>query len=242
VIEAFLNARLAELAAMWADPMQRVAVAAGLVGAVLVIWSGFAKTIVPLRWLAVGSNLGFIVYGWAHPAPMVLLLHGALLPINLWRVLEMRRLVTSVRRARAGEGLPQVWLQPYMKRKRLRAGRVLFKKGEPADRLYVLAEGALHVVESHREVQPGELIGEISFFSRDGQRTATVVSPEGGPGATLLSMDEPTFRQLFHQNPAFGYEVVRLVTERLIADVTQLRAELAQARGHAEAPVPPADR
>jgi CRP/FNR family transcriptional regulator, cyclic AMP receptor protein len=229
-VQAFFDARVAELAVLWADPMQRVAMAAGLAGAVLVIWSGFAKTIVPLRWLAVGSNLGFIVYGWVHPAPLVLLLHLTLLPINLWRVLEMRRLVTHVRRARAGEGLPQVWLQPYMKRKRLRPGRVLFSKGDPAERLYVLAEGALHVVESHRVVQPGELIGEISFFSRDGKRTATVVSPVGGPGATLLSMDEPTFRQLFHQNPAFGYEVVRLVTERLTADVAQLRAELTQAR------------
>jgi CRP/FNR family transcriptional regulator, cyclic AMP receptor protein len=235
-VQAFIEARWAELAAMLADPTQRIAVAAGVAGAVLVIWSGFAKTIVPLRWLAVGGNLGFIVYGWAHPAPMVLLLHLALLPINLWRVLEMRRLVTSVRRARSGEGLPQVWLQPYMKRKRLRAGRVLFKKGDPAERLYVLAEGVLEIVESQRTVQPGELIGEISFFSRDGRRTATVISPAAGPGATLLSMDEPTFRQLFHQNPAFGYEVVRLVTERLTADVARLRSELAQARrqgGHA---------
>jgi CRP/FNR family transcriptional regulator, cyclic AMP receptor protein len=229
-VQSFIDARWAELAAMLADPTQRIAVAAGVAGAVLVIWSGFAKTIVPLRWLAVGGNLGFIVYGWAHPAPMVLLLHLALLPINLWRVLEMRRLVTSVRRARSGEGLPQVWLQPYMKRKRLRAGRVLFKKGDPAERLYVLAEGTLEIVESQRMVQPGELIGEISFFSRDGRRTATVVSPVAGPGATLLSMDEPTFRQLFHQNPAFGYEVVRLVTERLTADVAHLRSELAQAK------------
>lgn len=234
-MQAFIDARLAELATMLADPTQRLAVAAGLVGGVLVIWSCFAKTIVPLRWLAVGSNFGFIAYGWLHPAPMVLVLHLALLPINLWRVLEMRRLVTHVRRARSGEGLPQVWLQPYMKRKRLRAGRVLFKRGDPADRLYVLAEGVLEVQDTQRRVQPGELIGEISFFSRDGRRTATVHTPADGPGATLLSMDEPTFRQLFHQNPAFGYEVVRLVTERLTADVAALRRELAAARAPEEA-------
>jgi len=235
-VQAFIDTRLAELALMLADPAQRLALAAGLIGGVLVIWSGFAKTIVPLRWLAVGSNLGFIVYGLVHPAPMVLLLHLALLPINLWRVLEMRRLTTQVRRARSGEGLPQVWLQPYMKRKRLKAGQVLFSKGDAADRLYVLAEGALEVVDSQRRVQPGELIGEISFFSRAGVRTATVVSPADGPGATLLSMDEPTFRQLFHQNPSFGYEVVRLVTERLTADVETLRGELATARRAQEPP------
>jgi CRP/FNR family cyclic AMP-dependent transcriptional regulator len=224
-VQTFIDARLAELAAMLADPAQWTAMLAALVGGVLVLWSGFVKTIVPLRWLAVGSNIGFIVYGWAHPAPMVLVLHLALLPINLWRVLEMRRLTTRVRQARSGEALPQLWLQPYMKRKRLKPGQVLFAKGEPADRLYVLAEGTLEVVESERQVQPGELIGEISFFSREGVRSATVRSPGG---ATLLSMDEPTFRQLFHQNPSFGYEIVRLVTERLSGDVARLRAQLAE--------------
>lgn len=224
-VQTFIDARLADLAAMLADPAQWTAMVAALIGAVLVIWSCFVKTIVPLRWLAVGSNIGFVVYGWAHPAPMVLVLHLALLPINLWRVLEMRRLTTRVRHARSGDDLPQVWLQPYMKRKRLKAGQVLFAKGEPADRLYVLAEGTLEVVESERKVTPGELIGEISFFSRDGVRTATVRSPTG---ATLLSMDEPTFRQLFHQNPSFGYEIVRLVTERLSGDVERLREQLAK--------------
>jgi CRP/FNR family transcriptional regulator, cyclic AMP receptor protein len=218
------------LPAALADPQQRVALAAGVVGGVLVLWSGFAKTIVPLRWLAVGSNLGFIVYGWAHPAPMVLLLHLALLPINLWRVLEMRRLTHRVQQARDGEGLAQVWLQPYMKRKRLAAGELLFRRGDAADRLYVLAEGSLEIVESGRRVAPGEMIGEISFFARDGRRTASVQSPEG---ATLLSMDEPTFRQLFHQNPAFGYEVVRRVTERLSGDVSRLQAQLDAREGRA---------
>jgi CRP/FNR family cyclic AMP-dependent transcriptional regulator len=224
-VQAFIDARLTDLFTMLADPAQWTAMAAALIGGVLVLWSCFVKTIVPLRWLAVGSNLGFIVYGWAHPAPMVLVLHLALLPINLWRVLEMRRLTTRVRQARSGEALPQLWLQPYMKRKRLKPGQVLFNKGDPADRLYVLVEGALEVVESERQVQPGELIGEISFFSREGVRSATVRSPTG---ATLLSMDEATFRQLFHQNPSFGYEIVRLVTERLSGDVARLRAQLAK--------------
>ncbi len=224
-MQAFIDARVADLAAMLADPAQWAAMIAALVGGVLVIWSCFVKTIVPLRWLAVGSNLGFVVYGLAHPAPMVLVLHLALLPINLWRVLEMRRLTTHVRRARAGGDLPQVWLQPYMKRRRLKPGQVLFAKGDPADRLYVLAEGTLEVAESARTISAGELIGEISFFSREGVRTATVHSPTG---ATLLSMDEPTFRQLFHQNPSFGYEIVRLVTERLSGDVARLREQLAK--------------
>lgn len=226
-MQDFITARLADLATMAADPTQWLALLAAVVGGVLVLWSGFVKTIMPLRWLAVGSNVGFIVYGWAHPAPMVLVLHLLLLPINLWRVLQMQRLTKQVRHARLGHGLTQVWLQPYMKRRRLKAGEVLFSKGDAADRLYVLAEGSLQISETQRLVQPGELIGEISFFSAEGVRTATVLSPEG---ATLLSMDEPTLRQLFHQNPAFGYEVVQQVAARLSADAARLQEQLSAAQ------------
>jgi CRP/FNR family transcriptional regulator, cyclic AMP receptor protein len=219
-IEAFATARWADLIVLLADPVQRVALAAALVAAALVIASGLVKTIVPLRWLALAGNLGFVLYGALHPAPLVLLLHLALLPINLWRVLEMQRLVRRVRRAQAGAGQPFVWLQPYMKRKRIAPGRVLFNRGDRADRLYVLAEGELEVVENGARIGPGTMFGEISFFTPDGRRTAGVRSRTR---ATLLSMDEASFKQLFFQSPEFGYEVVRLVAARLSADV--LRAQ-----------------
>lgn len=225
----FAAARWAEFLHLMQDPVQWLALAAAVVGAVLVLWSGLAKTIVPMRWLAVGSNLAFVLYGAIHPAPLVFLLHLALLPINLWRVLEMRRLTRNVQRARAGEGLPQVWLQPFMKRKRLARGRVLFRRGDAADRLYVLADGEVEVVETGKRIGPGELIGEISFFTPEGRRTATL---RCATVCTMLSMDETTFRQLFHQNPEFGYEVVRLITARLGADVQRLRdAQAGSAQG-----------
>lgn len=217
-LEPFIAARSAELAALLADPSQWPALAAAAGAAVLILVSAFVRTIVPLRWLAVGSNLGFIVYGYAHPAPMVLLLHGALLPINLWRVLELRRLTRRVQRAEATTGTLQMWLQPYMKRQRLRADAVLFRQGDLADRLYVLAEGRLEVEGTGRFIEPGQMFGEIAFFSPDRRRTRTVRCVQA---ATLLSIDELTFRQLFFQNPAFGYEIVRLVTARLSADLQQ---------------------
>ncbi|GMV48335.1 MAG: hypothetical protein AMXMBFR66_37330 [Pseudomonadota bacterium] len=225
-LEGFVAARIVELQAMLADPVQWVALAAALVAGALVIVSAVVKTIVPLRWLAVGGNLGFVVYGFAHPAPMVLLLHLALLPINLWRVLEMQRLTRRVQRAEAGAGAPQVWLQRYMKRRRLRVGAVVFRQGDPADRLYVLAEGRLEVEGTGRFVVPGEMFGEIAFFAPDRRRTHTLRCVQE---ATLLSIDEATFRQLFFQNPAFGFAIVRLVVARLSADAR-----------HAQPIVPPA--
>ena len=235
-LDAFITARGAELQAMLAEPMQWLALLSALLAGALIVVSAVVKTIVPLRWLAVGGNLGFVVYGVAHPAPMVLLLHAALLPINLWRVLEMQRLTRRVQRAAAGAGDLRVWLQRYMKRKRLRAGTVLFARGDPADRLYVLAEGRLEVVESGRSIEPGEMIGEIAFFSPAHRRTATV---RCASDATLLSIDEATFRQLFYQNPAFGFEVVRLVTARMSDDTLRLERRLAELEaGTSAAPAP----
>jgi CRP/FNR family transcriptional regulator, cyclic AMP receptor protein len=224
-MQDLISPHLAEFAAMLNDPVQWLAIAAAVAGGILLMWSGLVKTIIPMRWLAVGSNLGFVIYGAIHPAPLVFLLHLALLPINLWRVLEMQRLTRRVQQARSAEGLPHMVLQPYMKRQRMAAGRVLFKRGDPADRLYVLAEGVLEVQETGARIDPGQLVGEISFFAPDGVRTATV---RCASACTLLSMDETAFRQLFHQNPSFGYEVVRLITQRLSADVQRLRTQRSQ--------------
>ncbi len=73
-------------------PEELLAVGSALVAAALVVLSAFVRTMIPLRWLAVGSNAGFIVYGLVHPVPLMALLHGALLPVNLWRVWQMVRL------------------------------------------------------------------------------------------------------------------------------------------------------
>ena len=239
LVEQFIAARIADLQAQLNDPGQWLALAAAVVAAALIVVSSLVKTIIPLRWLAVGANLGFVVYGVLHPAPMVALLYFALLPINLWRVLEMQRLTRRVMNAEAADSEDlKVWLQPYMKRRRLRKGSILFKRGDRADRLYVLAEGRLELVESGRTIEAGQMFGEIAFFSPDRRRTATV---RGLQPSTLLSIDETTFRQLFFQNPAFGFEVVRLIAGRLSADVQRLSEEVTrQAEREGGAPrIPP---
>ena len=43
----------------------------------LILTSSFVKTMIPLRWLAVGGNVGFVIYGALHPSPVMLVLHGA---------------------------------------------------------------------------------------------------------------------------------------------------------------------
>ncbi len=218
-LASFLDSRVDAFLASLADPWQRVALLAALAAGALIVASTLVKTIIPLRWLALGGNVGFVVYGIMQPAPMVFLLHVVLLPINLWRVLEMQRLTRRLQRAnRLGREELKVWLQPFMKRRRVKPGAVLFHQGDRADRLYVLAEGRLEVVEAGRTIEAGQMFGEIAFFSPAQQRTATVRCMEP---STLLSIDEVSFRQLFFQNPAFGFEVARLIVGRLSDDVAR---------------------
>jgi CRP/FNR family transcriptional regulator, cyclic AMP receptor protein len=113
-----------------------------------------------------------------------------------------------------------------MRRRRLRQGAILFRKGDAAKRLYFLAEGQIEFVEIGQIMEPGRLFGEIGFFAPDKRRTLTA---RCATPCTVLQMDEMTFKSLYFQNPAFGFEVVTLVAGRLMADRQRLEERLATA-------------
>jgi CRP/FNR family transcriptional regulator, cyclic AMP receptor protein len=201
------------------DPLHLLALATAAIAAALVLVSAFVRTMIPLRWLAVGSNIGFIVYGLAHPAPMLALLHALLLPVNLVRVVQMIRLTRRVAASTADAQQLEVWLRPYMRSRRYRAGQQVFGVGDAADRLYFVVSGTVELPEVGRTLGAGAMFGEIAFFAPDRRRSSSARCV--GP-CQLMSIDEDTFRQLVYQNPDFGLEVVRLIAGRLSADVQRL--------------------
>lgn len=224
---ALWDTAMASLASSLATPEGVIAVCSATVAGVLVVVSSFVKTMIPLRCLAVGGNLGFLLYGALHPSLIMMLLHGALLPINIWRTAEMVRLTRRVTAAAAENDLSGVWLRPYMRSRRMKAGRVLFRKGDAARHLYFLASGQIEFVEIGEMMEAGRLFGEIAFFAPDKRRTLTA---RCATDCTVLRIDETTFRQLYFQNPAFGFQVVNLVTSRLIADRHRLESVMAASR------------
>jgi hypothetical protein len=60
----------------------------GYLASALVLAAFSMKAIVPLRVVAVFSNIAFILYGHLAAVEPVLLLHVVLLPMNLWRLGE----------------------------------------------------------------------------------------------------------------------------------------------------------
>ena len=85
----FIDARLQTWLASLSEPTTVLALASAALAGGLVLVSTIVKTMIPLRWLAVGSNVGFILYGFLQPAPLMVVLRAALLPINVWRVRQM---------------------------------------------------------------------------------------------------------------------------------------------------------
>ncbi len=217
---AFVGQPVEHMLDLMTQPQQLVAMASAGVAALLVIVSAFVRTMIPLRWLAVGSNLGFVLYGVLFPNPLMVLLHAVLLPVNLWRVRQMVRLTRRVSAAASDPQQLGLWLRPYMRARQLKAGAVLFERGALADRLYFLAEGRIDLPEVGRTMDAGQMFGEIAFFAPDGRRSS---SARCATDCTVLSIDEATFKQLVHQNPDFGLEVMRLIAGRLSQDVQRLQ-------------------
>jgi CRP/FNR family cyclic AMP-dependent transcriptional regulator len=205
------------------SPTEIFALLAAGCAAGLTISSSFVKTMVPLRWLAVCSNVGFLCYGVLHPSFVMALMHGVLLPINCVRLAEMKRLTARVYAATANKDTSAVWLKPYMKSTRLKAGTILFHKGDEAEHLYILAEGHVEFIEIGVTIGPGQMFGEIAFFAPDKRRTLSARCTEE---CLMLSINQSTVRQLYYQNPAFGFEIVGLVANRLSADVSRLQDQL----------------
>ena len=108
--------------------------AAGYLASALVLATFCMKTMIPLRCAAICSNVAFIVYGFYDNVYPVLILHGILLPLNIWRAIQMLRLIRRVETASKGD-LSTEWLRPFMKEAQWKAGDVIFNRGDHADRL-----------------------------------------------------------------------------------------------------------
>ena len=220
---AALSAGFAEAVS---SPRQILAWAAAVAGAALVVGGAVSRTMIPLRLMTVGSNIGFLIFGALHPSPVTLLVSALLLPINLYRLREMVRLTRRVAATQAASDLSGLWLKPYMKPRQLKPGQVLFSKGDQADMLYLLVDGHLQLVDITRDIKPGRIFGEIALFSPDQRRTHTA---QALSACTVLTIDEATVKELFSQNPSFGFHLMALVAARLSNDVARAEQTLSGA-------------
>ena len=187
----------------------------GVVAAALYLTSYSMKSMLPLRALAVASNVFFIAYGIVQSALPELVLHSVLLPLNASRLWEIRKLTEEIARATQDSPVSQ-WLLPHMTRRTFKAGEVLYRKGELADEVGYIASGQVKLQEHDQVLGPGELIGEIGLFSPDKKRTQSIICETDGE---LYRMTDEMIYRLYYQNPRLGFYFMRLIVERLLRDI-----------------------
>lgn len=192
--------------------------AAGYLASALVLATFCMKTMIPLRCAAVCSNVAFIVYGFYDHLYPVLVLHAILLPLNVWRAVQMLRLIKRVEAASKGD-LSTDWLKPFMKDAQLRTGEVLFNRGDHADRLYMIISGDIYLEQIDHTMHAGELFGEIGLFSADRRRTQTA---RALTDVHLLWLSEGELAQICYQNPGMAFYFLKLTTNRLLANASKI--------------------
>jgi len=184
----------------------------GYLASLLVFTTFYMKTMIPLRCLAIASNAVFMTYGLTGRIYPVFLLHAVLLPLNLIRLRQVRTLIRRVREASRGD-LSTEWLLPLMTRQKLEAGRVLFRKGDPASSMYLILTGSVRITEIDVVLGPGALVGEMGIFAPDSRRTATAVCESA---VEVGAISDAKVMQLYYQNPVFGFYMFRLVLQRML--------------------------
>ncbi|MBL8447727.1 MAG: cyclic nucleotide-binding domain-containing protein [Zoogloeaceae bacterium] len=181
----------------------------GYFASLLVLSTFSMRTMIPLRCSAIASNLAFLTYSYlAHLTP-VLVLHLVLLPLNVWRLLQITRLLQQVR-SQTTSTFSIEPLLPLMTRQEFRASEVIFRQGDRADRLYYVLGGEISFPELFRQAGPGRLFGEIGVFSPGQARSASAIA---ACDSVVLSLSDRQVQELYFQNPAFGLALMRLVIE-----------------------------
>lgn len=188
-------------------------VTAAWVAAALVFSSFFMQTMIPLRLVAIVSNVAFIgygllglVYGVFGRVYPILVLHSCLLPLNLVRLRQLKRLNAAVQSTTDDEVLRS--LVPYMKSEQHPPG-TLFRQGDAADRLYLLQEGSIVFPEIEKRVGAGDVFGEVGLFAPQGVRTLTAVCEQP---CRFWTISRDRVLELYYQNPRFGFFLIRLVS------------------------------
>ncbi|MCI5150544.1 MAG: Crp/Fnr family transcriptional regulator [Candidatus Electrothrix sp. MAN1_4] len=198
----------------------------GFLAAFLMFSTFYMKNMIPLRIIGMASNVAFILFAVnSEPKVMPLVvLHSALLPMNFFRLIQMLKLVKQVRSA-SEDDMSFEFMIPHMHKETFQKNDIVFRRGDKAEKIYLLKSGILTVDELDIIIQPGELFGEMGVFASEQFRLATL---RCGSEVELLSMTDKQIKQLYYQNPQFGFYLIQLLLKRFSQNEGQREKSNAQ--------------
>lgn len=192
----------------------------GIAAAGASLYAANAKTIIPLRIAACVANALAMAYSFMHGTYPTFALNAILLPLNGWRLRAMLHLVRDIDIATKGD-LNVDWLLPYTRPRQFKAGDIIMRRGEYATEAFYIVSGEVEMSEMNLIRGKGTLIGEIGLFAPDRRRNMTIRCTTDVHAAQI---DYERFKELYFQNPQFGFRLLHLIVARM-----QMNQELPQA-------------
>ncbi len=197
-----------------------------LVGAIFLIATFVVHTIVPLRVLNIVSSVFFLMAAALAGSVPQFFLYLLALPINFVRLFQIRNLVKKARSSARGD-LSLDWIKPFMTPRTYQKGDVLFRKGDAATEMFLTVAGRFLVTEIGIEIPAGRILGELGLLSPKNHRTQSVECIENGE---VLTIDYEKLREIYVQNPEFGYYFLRLTSDRLLQNHARLEGLVEEAK------------
>jgi hypothetical protein len=189
----------------------------GIAAALASLYAAHSKTMIPLRWAAIAANALAMIYSALHGTWPTFVLNAVLLPTNAWRLRAMLQLIGEI-----GESLKSdmnaEWLLPYARPKTFRPGDIMIARGDYATAAFYIVTGEVEITELGQKFGNGTLLGEIGLFTPDGKRTRTVRCKTDVETAVI---DYDRFKELYFQNPEFGFRLLHLIVARLHEEFPQ---------------------
>lgn len=109
-------------------------------------------------------------------------------------------------------------VQQHMQEQALHAGEILFRQGDPGDRLYVLTQGSISIIGGKGPVRPrfvsfstGVMIGEISMLDSAGRSADAIVDTD----AVVWSLTRQSYEALVLADPLLGERLTRNIAIHL---------------------------
>ncbi|MGB9026820.1 MAG: cyclic nucleotide-binding domain-containing protein [Rhodomicrobium sp.] len=114
-----------------------------------------------------------------------------------------------------------IQIMPYLERKALKRGEVLYSQGDAAETIDLVVEGSIAVVLKHeglgdywlRVMKTQTIVGEMGFF-RNALRTASILAAEDG---VVYSLTREGFSRLEIESPTVASSFLKFVI-RILAD------------------------
>ena len=153
----------------------------------------------------------FIFYAFSAELWFLMALHTVLLLLNLYRIGQHRSALRRVQNTADSRAQVET-LVPLMQLQQSPSGTVLFLKGDKAERIYYLSEGAVDIPEVGKTLGPGALFGEIGLFTPDQTRTASAVCAED---CDLMVISDRDIVRHCMKDPAFGLYLTKLIAGRM---------------------------